>query len=57
MRVKFSVDADDNIEILDSDYEHEYVNIVQEGNKKIFTVSTPDVYINLPDTSNPEDNA
>lgn len=57
MRVKFSFDATNNvIEVLDSDYPHEFVNVIDAGDKKIFTVSTPDIYIDEPEISVSGDN-
>ena len=42
MRVKFSIDSNNNINILDEDQNDTFIRIVQDGDLKVVTVSSPD---------------
>ena len=47
MRVKFEIDIDNNVTILDEDQDNSYVKVVQDGDIKIVTVSAPDETIDV----------
>ena len=42
MRIKFEIDMDNNVTVLDADQEDNTITVKQDGNKKIVLVSTPD---------------
>ena len=42
MRIKFEIDADNNVVILNADQEENNIVVKQDGDKKIVLVSTPD---------------
>jgi hypothetical protein len=42
MRVKFEIDIDNNVTILDADQEENTITVKQDGDKKVILVSTPD---------------
>ena len=45
MRIKFEIDADNNVNILDADQEENTIVITQNGDTKVVLVSTPDASI------------
>lgn len=47
MRIKFEIDAYNNITILDADQEDNTIIVKQDGDKKVILVSTPDTKIML----------
>jgi hypothetical protein len=47
MRVKFEIDVDNNVTILDEDQDNSYVRVVQDGDIKIVTVTAPDETIDV----------
>ena len=47
MRVKFEIDINNNVTILDEDQDNSYVKVVQDGDIKIVTVSAPDETIDV----------
>lgn len=47
MRVKFSIDSNNNINILDEDQDDTFVRVIQDGDLKVVTVSAPDTNMSL----------
>ena len=52
MRIKFKIDSDNNITIIDKDQEENYVKVTQEGDDKIVIVTAPNIEV---DPHAPED--
>ena len=52
MRIKFKIDSDNNITIIDKDQEENYVKVTQEGDDKIVIVTAPNIEV---DPHPPED--
>ena len=48
MRVKFSIDSDNNVSIINEDQPDTYVRVVADGNDKIVTVSAVWSDLDLP---------
>lgn len=42
MRIKFEIDMDNNVTVLDADQEDNTITVKQDGNNKVVLVSTPD---------------
>jgi hypothetical protein len=56
MRIKFEIDADNNVTILNADQEDNTVTVKQDGDKKIITVSAADTQMLDPTIYVPEGN-
>jgi len=48
MRVKFSIDPDNNVTIINEDQPDTYVRVVSDGNDKVVTVSAVWTDLDLP---------
>lgn len=47
MRVKFEIDVNNNVTILDEDQSETYIKVVQDGDIKTVTVTAPDETIDV----------